>query len=91
MGLGSTDLTPGIFDTVDLTVTAELLQRQLGSLMTMVLSAANTLWLAPNIDARKAASASAIIHFLFIGAPPSRLFASTIVALEKKSRGFFNL
>lgn len=75
IGLGSTDTTPGILDTVTLTVTAELLQRQPGTLMTMVLLAANTLWLAPSDNAKKAAIASIMTHFLFIGSSPSLLFA----------------
>ena len=65
-GFGSTVFTPSILDTVILTVVAVSPQTHPGTLITMVFSAANTLWFTPNNNIKKAANASAIMTLRFM-------------------------
>ena len=64
--LASTDFTPSILDTVILTVVAVSPQTHPGTLITIILSAANTLWLTPNNKVKTAANAIAIMTLLFM-------------------------
>jgi hypothetical protein len=68
--LESTDFTPSILCAVILTCVAVSPQTHPGILNFTVFSAARTLLADPNPTARIAASASTIITFVLIGAPP---------------------